>query len=73
MLDLDALTKSVSESVGSRGHVTQDDAATANATNEGIEVAPTLAEAGDRAFAAYKHGDGESFAQAILDIVHRGR
>lgn len=72
MLDLDALTKRVSESVGSPV-APQDDAATADAPTEGIEVAPSLAEAGDRAFAAYKHGDGESFAQAILDIVSRGR
>lgn len=72
MLDLDALTKRVSESVG--GPPSADHApADPDAATEGAEVAPTLAEAGDRAFTAYKHGDGEAFAQAILDIVHRGR
>lgn len=72
MLDLDALTKRVSGSLGTsapaEGTPTDPDAAT-----EGAEAAPTLAEAGDRAIAAYRHGDGESLAQAILDIVHRGR
>lgn len=73
MLDLDALTKRVSESVGAPP---PGDPAPAepDAPVEGVDATtPTLAEAGDRAFTAYKHGDGEAFAQAILDIVHRGR
>lgn len=71
MLDLDALTKRVSESVG--GPPEAPAPADPDAPLEGGEAVPTLAEAGDRAFAAYKHGDGASFAQAILDIVHRGQ
>lgn len=72
MLDLDALTKRVSESVGvpaQAGEPLPDEAAPL----EGVEVPVTLAEAGDRALAAFKHGDGESFAQAVLDIMARGK
>jgi hypothetical protein len=71
MLDIDALTKRVSESTG--GPPVAPAPADEDAPVEGVEPTATLAEAGGRAFAAYKHGDGESFAQAILDIVARGR
>jgi hypothetical protein len=72
LLDLDALTKRVSESVGPAAPVagapTDPDAPA-----EGVEGGFSLAEVGDRALAAFKHGDGESFAQAVLDIMSRGR
>lgn len=71
MLDIDALTKRVSESTG--GPTEAPAPADADAPLEGVEPTATLAEAGDRAIAAYRHGDGASLAQAILDIVHRGR
>lgn len=72
MLDLDALEKRVSESVG--GPPAAPAPAEPDASTEGVDTASvSLAEYGARARAAQAHGDDEAFAQAILDIVHRGR
>lgn len=71
-LDLDALTKRVSETVG--GPPSADPGpAEPGASSEGGELAPTMAELGARFRAAYAHGDDEALAQVVQDISRRGR
>lgn len=74
MLDLDALTKRVAATEG-MGPAPDAEPEAAPLEQEGVEAAPvvTMAELGARLRAARAHGDDEAEAQAILDIVHRGR